>query len=173
MIRLRFWEYVFFAGLTGSVALYPFVRGQIAPAFAATPYATLLVLTVIFSFAALAYGRHAHARQTRRSAMAATGLGGAAIVMIGLSSASASPALAAWFIDTGIALFSFGYMLANRLLWRAESDLVRNIGHAIVVSLSANALLILIGALAGMLPVPLIAFATVAFFLAATPYEAV
>ncbi len=173
MIRLRFWEYVFFAGLTGSVALYPFVKGGVVPAFTSMPYALLLVLTIALSFVALAFSKHAHARQTRRSRMTATAIGGAAIVMVGLSSANASPALAAWFIDTGIALFSFGYILANRLLVRAENDLVRNIGHAIVVSLSANALLILIGALAGMLPVPLIAFATVAFFFAATPHEVV
>ena len=162
----RFWEYVFFSGAIGAVALYPYAGQFVTPVFSDTTLTLLFAANAAFAYATAAlFAKFSGAGHGKWAVSAGVALG-AFILTLGQASLYTSPAFAVWSVDAALAVCAFGYLLAAHLLRRAERDFMQHAGHVILSGFGANAALLLLAALAALIPPSFAALAACAIFLA-------
>ena len=165
---LHFWEYVFFTGATGAIALYPHVARMIPAASEDAPFILLLSSGAAIAFVSVAFlAKFRESRQGRWAVFAAIGTGAFALA-IGQAARYSSPAFALWATDAALALCSAGYLLAKRFMRQTERDFMKNAGHVILAGFGTNAVALLLIALAAAVSPLTAGFGSVILLLSAT-----
>ena len=115
--KTEYWEWVFYKNLIGAVILFPFVQSYLRFFLAKeNAFATLLVLSLTMLFASwLLY--------MRRGQYYLIDLGIVvflAAILFGFAVRKIDPIVTVWFINTALAILTFGYILAKHLFAQTE-----------------------------------------------------
>lgn len=150
-MRFRFWEYVFFVSAFGTVVFFPAAK-PLLPLFAIPAYALNASLTGLFVLAALALYERSIGSRTRKQSLAIAALAGCAAVLLSMGGKASSPEFALWWLNGGVALCTFGSILARRFFRRVERDFRRNAAYVLVIGLAVNAAGLLAAYLSAIFP---------------------
>ncbi len=164
----HFWEYIFFTGAIGTIALYPYIFPLLPIVLTDAPLMLLLTTTAFFAFITAVFLAQFTTDKKIKWAVFAAITAGAFTLLLGQSALFTSPAFAIWSVDVALMTCAFGYLFAKRLLRRSEHTLMKNAGHIILAGFSINAVALLVAALTAMLPPLFVALVTVALFLVIT-----
>lgn len=161
MRALHYWEHVFFAGLFGVIALYPFVVRDIPyVAYHDKTLSFFVLAGIAIMVTLIMYAEYNQKRTRRWAALAALSAGFLAVPFVGGASTIASPVVVVWFIDAMLSLCAFGYIIIKHLFRRVERDFRDRLPHSIVTGLAINTCALIFMALVVAFPIPLIAFFT-------------
>lgn len=157
---MYYWESVFFAGLFGFVALYPKIISTFPYAGENPGLFQLLSAASIALFMTLVFYR-AFSEGRRIVWLIASALFAAlTITSVGFSLFFTTPATVVWVMDGALALFSFGFIIAQHFLRRVERDLYLHAQKIILWGLAVTLAQLLIMHTLIIFPVGLIALIT-------------
>lgn len=155
---MQYWEHVFFAGLFGVIALYPFVGAGISRIAYDDRLLSFFALSGIAALVTLImYGEFYERRRRRWAACAALFAALLAVPILGGAIAIARPVFVVWFIDAVLSLSVFGYVITKHLFRRVERDFYQRSYHIILAGLGINFCALIFAALIAVFPVALIA----------------
>ncbi len=138
-MRFRFWEYVFFASTFGAVVFFPAAR-PLMPLFALPAYALTAALLGLAALTGLTLYEWSVGNRTRSQALAIAAVTGLTAVLLATAGQTSSPEFAVWSLNAGLAVCTFGSILARRIFGRVERDFRRNAVHVLALGLTVNAI---------------------------------
>ncbi len=156
-VKLRYWECVFFSGIFGVIALYPFSAPLIPFATYNQQLFIFLVLASMAIFATIALYYAFYEGRKKQWVMMSALMAACATALMGYAAFMTTAVFTVWFIDAALALFCFGYILARHFFQRVEKDFRHKWRSIILMSLAINFMAIILTTIAASFPPLLIA----------------